>query len=485
MNYIVSFLSIIFIVAFISCGKGKNNTSSQTQQKVNFQYKNHLYTIVKDKKSWKDAQKSAISMGGYLVEINSEGENDFILQQLKNNISQDEYNQTNISDRSINAYVWTGALNSEENNKWLWDYHKIFIWDGFIDGKSIGHAYNNWGKSQNRRVQPHKYIGELSASFSINGWEDGGEGEWRSIYREHKLYYIVEYSNKRYEGNKDYGYSINKPITIQLHEDGAIYYPDEATEGKKVPFILFSPGWGSTRDSDYSSILTFIAKQGYAVIYAKDPAEVTTSIIIQRFKNITQKYNFLDFSKFGVIGHSSGGGNTFNILKYFTQNGWGKDGNFILSTASWFAFDMRESDFQDIPSNSKIIIMQFAQDQSTDPRIPLRIYSLLSTIHPDNKDYVMVENANHGYISGSRDYTLMQGILYPLDALMDNVFNENHNAKREALENGNDHPYSSGLQPLRPSNEYDYPCNPPIESETLFYKIRKDGINYCKLSPSL
>ncbi len=473
MNYLVNLINILLLITIIGCGKGKNNQSTATE---NFQYKNHFYTIIKDKKSYSNAQKSAISRGGYLVEINTEDENNFILKQLQNFMQKSEYNQTNISDKSSSAYIWIGASNNKDNQKWIWDYHKIFMWDKYANGQTIGNAYNNWGKDQ-----PHNQIGELSASFSVNGWENGRRGEWRAINREHKLYYIIEYNKKKNQENRDYGYSFNKPFKIERSEYGAIYYPQEEIKDKKIPFVLFSPGWGSTRDDSYYSILTFIAKQGYAVIYAKDPAEVTTSIIIDRFQKIIDKYNFLDFSKFGVIGHSSGGGNTFNILKHFTKKGWGKDGNFILATASWFAFDMKESDFKEIPSNSKIVMLQFAEDQTTDPRIPLRIYSLLTTIHNDNKDYVMIPNANHGYIAGNRDYTLMQDILYPLDALMDNVFNENPLAKRAALENGNDDPYGSGLQPIKPSNQYDYPCNPPAESTTLFSKILSDGINYCEL----
>jgi hypothetical protein len=50
-----------------------------------------------------------------------------------------------------------------------------------------------------------------------------------------------------------------------------------------------------------------------------------------------------------------------------------------------------------------------------------------------------------------------------------------------AIENGNDDPYGSGLQPVKPSYEYDYPCIPPQESDALFAKILSDAINYCKL----
>ncbi len=476
MGYIFRSIIIIFIITVLGCNSGKKKSSSDDQSNISFSYNNHLYTIVKIRTSWEEAQKNATSMGGYLVEIGTKNENLFIVEQLQKYIPQEEYNQTNISDKSNNAYVWTGSTHDKQNEKWLWDYHKILFWKGDTYGSSISNAYQNWGTSQ-----PHNNVGDLSASLSVNGWENGKKGEWRSIYKELQIYYIIEYDSKKNGANREYGYSLNNNINTIEHTNGAIYYPEELIKNQKIPFVLFSPGWGSQNHNSYSSLLTFIAKQGYAVIYAKDPAEVTTTILINRFQNIIDNYNFLDFSKFGVIGHSSGGGNTFNILKHFSQKGWGKNGNFILATAPWFAFDMKENDFQKIPSNSKIVIMQFAEDQTTDPRIPLKIYDLLNTVHEDNKDYTMIANANHGYIAGDRDYTLMQALLTPLDALMENVFNENHNAKREALENGNDNPYNSGLQPLKPSNEYNYPCNPPAESETLFSKILKDGINYCEL----
>ena len=80
MNYIYGSIITLFFIYIIGCGGSKEN-NSDTQHNINFRYKNHIYTIVKSKKSWQEAQNSAIASGGYLAEIGTQKENDFILNK--------------------------------------------------------------------------------------------------------------------------------------------------------------------------------------------------------------------------------------------------------------------------------------------------------------------------------------------------------------------------------------------------------------------
>jgi len=142
---------------------------------------------------------------------------------------------------------------------------------------------------------------------------------------------------------------------------------------------------------------------------------------------------------------------------------------------------MNPQDFKSIPSDTSLVMVEFGKDMSTDPRIPLTIYKNCSHIKTDLRDYQVVQEVGHNYPAmGSYDY--MQGILKPLDALMDYALRDKKIAKEVALGVGSDTPYESGLQKVLPSNKYSFPCK--AHSKTLDTKaIIPYKINYCTIIP--
>jgi len=247
--------------------------------------------------------------------------------------------------------------------------------------------------------------------------------------------------------------------------DSVIYYPADMSTSNKVPVVFFNPGWQSSDPQDYETLLQFIAGHGYAVIYAKDYYGDTASFI-SRFEKMLDGNNDilpkLDTTRIGVIGHSSGGGDTFKILEHFSNSGYGNNGRFLMALDPWFAFDMNSEGMRNLPSNINLVILQFGSDGgATDPRIPLSEYALLNSIVDNKKDYQVYtqENADHGYPSGNKPVDQMQGVLKPLDALMDYTFNGTTGAHDIALEVGSDDPVGTGLQTINAIDSYSYRCN--------------------------
>ncbi len=277
-----------------------------------------------------------------------------------------------------------------------------------------------------------------------------------------------------------YGQPLGKEVQTARYADGALYYPADINTDHPTPVVLFVPGWGSAAAEDYETLLRFIAGQGYTAVYVKDPAQYDAATILERFEELVQRDDvlpYLDTTRFGVVGHSSGGGIAFRVAEHFIQQGWGSQGRFVFAMAPWFAFGMSESAFHNLPSDLKVVLLQFGADNTTDPRIPLTIYSLLTTVPEANKDYAVLPGADHFYPAGGRPFDQMQGVLRPLDALMALTFNREAAAYSPALENGNDHPYETGLQVVQPSSAYEYKCYP--ENEALAAALNRDGINYC------
>jgi hypothetical protein len=251
--------------------------------------------------------------------------------------------------------------------------------------------------------------------------------------------------------------------------DSIVYYPSNIVHMPKTPLLFFAPGFQSQDHNSYKSLLSFIASHGYSVIYAKDYYG-DPDTFISRFEKMLDANNdvlpYVDTTRIGVIGHSSGGGDTFKILDHFSKKGYGENGRFLMSLDGWFAFGMNSKDMKNLPSNTNIVMQRYhksvqgdALDNTQDPRITLSEYALLTSIANDKKDYQVFSPATHSYPGGSKSYDQMQGLLRPLDALMDYTFNGNASAQEVALENGSDTPYADDLETIREKWRYSYRCD--------------------------
>ncbi len=291
-------------------------------------------------------------------------------------------------------------------------------------------------------------------------------------------------SEPKEDSKRVYGTSLAGDVVVQDYGDSVLYRPKILDSAHKIPVVLFAPGWGSKNYLDYNTILSFIASQGYAALYVSDPSEYDPQKIISRFSEVLENktlLKYLDTSRIGVVGHSSGGGFAFVIIKYFADKGLGKNGMFIFSMDPWFAFGMGSEDFKNFPKNCSVVIQQFGDSGGTDPRIALTIFDKLSSLGDKNRDYQVYKDLNHAYPFGSGvDYSQKQVILQPLDALMDLTFWKKEEAYPYALELGTDSPYGS-VQEVKPSVEYPWKCYG--ENQAILEILDAKDINYCKIIP--
>jgi hypothetical protein len=148
----------------------------------------------------------------------------------------------------------------------------------------------------------------------------------------------------------------------------------------------------------------------------------------------------------------------------------------------WYAWQMNKKEMQNLPSNTNLIMQQYGLRgnnavNDTDPRIVLTEYYLLDSIPSDQKDYQVYEEPDHRYPYGDRDYTEMQVILKPLDALMEYTFKGTASAHDIALEQGSDNPYKQGsddaIQEVSPIDSYGAKCSDSAEANAL--------IDYCTM----
>ncbi|MBU3024957.1 alpha/beta hydrolase [Zobellia galactanivorans] len=230
-----------------------------------------------------------------------------------------------------------------------------------------------------------------------------------------------------------------------------IFYPQEATEA--LPTIFYSHPYGG-EESEYNiGLYEFIAKKGYAVVFAPYP---TTGVSVderyetlwESFKKAATDYpDIIDTEKVGFMGHSFGGGASFSLAyKGFVEEGWGENGRFIFAMAQWFSYQLSDTQLDNFPSNTKLITQVYDDDVTNDHRMAIDIFKNIN-IADAEKDFILIKSSVLNDYTYSAEHNLPNtksaydaydyyGIYRLLDAMIDYSFNGNLEGKKVALGNG-------------------------------------------------
>jgi len=262
---------------------------------------------------------------------------------------------------------------------------------------------------------------------------------------------------------------MHEGVTVEIsaysQDDLSVVYHPSTWGSKPTPVIFFAAGWHNTNHNSYRTLLSFIANHGYSIIYVPDSGSYESQL--NKFDQIVAEYaDKFDTNKIGVLGHSSGGGFTFKILEYMSNKNYGNNGRFLCAMDPYFAQFMDKENMNGLASTN-ILFVQFGPDgnqggNETDSRVPLVEYALLTGLDID-KNYIVLadpSDTSHGY-PARQDISTMQGLLQPLDALMEYTFieqNDVHHAM--ALEGeGKENPYANAYQKVLAIDKYKYDCH--------------------------
>jgi len=337
------------------------------------------------------------------------------------------------------------------------------------------------------------------------------------------LLYPFFTANAQYEGPVppiDTGYGsdgphgesvVTFPSPLWPAEDVTITYPSDLTT--PVPTIFFSHAWGLTDPAVYAELLDHIASWEYAVVFS--PYKTTGAsfaerynILFEGFKTAVQDYpHILDSSRCGFVGHSFGGGATPEMAhRGLVDNGWGTNGNFMFIMAPWYVLEISQNELQDFPSDTKLLIQLYDDDEANDHRMGIDIFESIA-IPDESKDCVFVSpdsvsgypyladhslptqySNNPGSAFNAYDY---YAVFRLFDALADYTFTGNLDAKNIALGNGSPEQLDMGPQlkplyesdnpiPQYPYSAYMYPWDSPLNPRTSYYHfivpdIKVDG----------
>lgn len=158
---------------------------------VSFSYNGANYEIVKENLNWINASSCAVSRGGFLVEINSQGEQDALFSNV--NSAGISASNTVAPDGGGASYLWLGANDLLTEGAWIWDGDNTGsssqFWQGTTSGSAVGGLYNNWGN------EPDDFNGQDALGLAFTNWPLGIAGQWNDVDETNTLYYIIEYPN--------------------------------------------------------------------------------------------------------------------------------------------------------------------------------------------------------------------------------------------------------------------------------------------------
>lgn len=231
-----------------------------------------------------------------------------------------------------------------------------------------------------------------------------------------------------------------------------VYHPADITT--PVPTIFYSHAYAGTDPENIIGMLEFVAKKGYAIVYVPYQTLATTTTperynnLKSGFRRAAQLYpGIISTDKVGFLGHSFGGGASFNIAsEFFTTDGWGANGRFIYAFAQWYSYFADNTVLTGYPDNTKVLIEVLADDSTNDHRMAIDIFNHLN-IAASEKDFLVVPSSTvngytyqaiHNMPNTASAFDALDYYAYYrlIDALADYAFNGNTNGKNVALGHG-------------------------------------------------
>ncbi len=170
-----------------------------------FTYNGKNYEVVKEVKNWTNASACAVARGGYLVEINSLGEQNAVYNAITVGAGVTS-TYASVADGGGAAYVWMGGTDRHVEGTWLWDGNYDNVGTNFWIGQGtagagggtpVNSSYVNWGgTSMGGAAEPDDYLGiQDCGAIALGTWPNGIAGEWNDISGVNNLYYVIEYDS--------------------------------------------------------------------------------------------------------------------------------------------------------------------------------------------------------------------------------------------------------------------------------------------------
>lgn len=170
------------------------------------------------------------------------------------------------------------------------------------------------------------------------------------------------------------------PDPAMAGQDVLVFLPDRAPGPS--PVILLAHGFGPNYWPAYQDLIRHMVSRGAVVVYAPYPALGATHD--QRYGTLWAGFQAavaaegqaMDLSRVGIVGHSYGGGAVpFLASHAFVDQGWGRQGAFVLMLAPWYSHATSDADMARWPAHVIRGWQVYDGDTVNDPRMAVDLYA--------------------------------------------------------------------------------------------------------------
>ncbi len=242
------------------------------------EFNGHIYAYIEHPRSWVAARDYAEQLGGYLVCIGSQEENEFVTSL-------------------IDDHIWIGANDIEQEGVWTWVNGDVF-------------SYSNWGPNE-----PNNFL-DGEHCVVLWGYDDVWEryrGEWADATGSFEVASMIEWDNP------------NRVIAESFNHSGSL--PDGWTSESQAR----STPWAPVQESgeDWAVETTHEAFDLVSEEWLKSPVyDLTWYRDIQL--GFTHTYQHANSS--ASVRYSTNGGLSWNTLETFTES---TSGQYTADISSW------------------------------------------------------------------------------------------------------------------------------------------------------
>jgi dipeptidyl aminopeptidase/acylaminoacyl peptidase len=211
-------------------------------------------------------------------------------------------------------------------------------------------------------------------------------------------------------GGRDYTHA---SVTKSRHgEDGAefwLFEPAEPTPAS-APVIVFNHGWGAMTPDSYGAWIEHLVRRGNIVVYPRYQAGLLTmpgkftSNAIEATKNalrLLRKRGHVspDGKRFAIVGHSAGGVVSANMAAEAAAAGLPRPSALMImhpGEVGGKRSGMALRDLGNIPASTLVVVVVGADDKLVGDGDAKRLFSSLSHLRRQNRNYLIMVSDNHG-----------------------------------------------------------------------------------------
>lgn len=136
-------------------------------------YNNHTYILSNANTSWQNAEDTAIALGGHLVTIDNQEEQDWL-----------------VSTFGGSEHFWIGLTDKETEGTFKWISNNQVVWIGTgLNGQAVAGHYTNWNVDNYGNSEPNNSDNE---DYTVMNWDNAGK--WNDLGQNNVAKGIIEIS---------------------------------------------------------------------------------------------------------------------------------------------------------------------------------------------------------------------------------------------------------------------------------------------------